>query len=825
MISATQPWSGNYLASPTIWASAHTTQFTRPGKSRHLTQGRGAGELVGGGTYVSFFDPEQRDLTIVIESAGQAVGSFCDHNCNGVCNYKPATSAQNATFVLSNLKLGGSKLVLWRSQLGGGVTEAHLFEQLADVPIVDGKLAILVETDAIYTLSTIRTASKAGGSPPTIPPSAPFPLPYSDDFETTAPPRAARYWSDMDGGFEIAPSAAAAAPPGAKNHHRSNHRRQGKGNQVLKQTVTKKPCCNFIAKLDGPMPLSIIGSSAWENVKAAISIFVPAGWALFGLRAKFAAGSFFAGGLGTPSGLFLALDQHGYQLVTSPAAVAGGLKWPCPPPCLASGTFSTNSSWREVMLSTTDRTAHYSVDGASVRHVSLPPTVATGAGFAAIASSYTEVEFDNFNIEPSSSGLASRCLAAPAAGHKLVVVGCGEPAADKGAKWHIDTGDNGTGPISLRSDSSLCLVPGVDVRVVAETGHNKRASAAAADANTTAAEEREEATSATATSALPTNATWPSAANALVWNTSTHGHGVTIVYSNDSHCATWRTSPGKPGCDAVALAAVPMAGDNTSSFWVSLEAPKPKAGDVTAASGGLGGDGQTNEIVVGGGSAGQFVDIGWCTPNIDVSGKTWMGWQKGKAWVYRGDNGYFKYADGKQDQGSAYGLAFGVGSNITATRHSPTSLEFFIDGKSNGKITLAAAQALPVDAVPCAGACASSSMGLTSGSAPPSPFPPTPPPPPPPTPIVSVVLAKCVAGDPLQQWRYDAVGARISHDSGGSLVMTSVPGASVGDFAEVTLDPKAASSLWWSADEAMGYIHSSSNRPMTCNCLAVCGGC
>lgn len=33
----------------------------------------------------------------------------------------------------------------------------------------------------MYTLSMMRTATKAGGKPPRIPPSAPFPLPYLDE--------------------------------------------------------------------------------------------------------------------------------------------------------------------------------------------------------------------------------------------------------------------------------------------------------------------------------------------------------------------------------------------------------------------------------------------------------------------------------------------------------------------------------------------------------------------------------------------------------------------------------------------------------------------
>lgn len=35
-------------------------------------------------------------------------------------------------------------------------------------------------------------------------------------------------------------------------------------------------------------------------------------------------------------------------------------------------------------------------------------------------------------------------------------------------------------------------------------------------------------------------------------------------------------------------------------------------------------------------SAGSgWVDIGWCDPSVSLNGSIWMGWQHGKAWVYR----------------------------------------------------------------------------------------------------------------------------------------------------------------------------------------------
>ena len=46
---------------------AHTTQFTKPGY-HYLPQGSGAGHLMGGGSYVTFIDPDTKDFTIVIET-------------------------------------------------------------------------------------------------------------------------------------------------------------------------------------------------------------------------------------------------------------------------------------------------------------------------------------------------------------------------------------------------------------------------------------------------------------------------------------------------------------------------------------------------------------------------------------------------------------------------------------------------------------------------------------------------------------------------------------------------------------------------------------
>ena len=49
LMYAWQPWSGHFAIPPTVWATAHTTQFVEPGwKLLHS----GSGDLTFGGSFV-----------------------------------------------------------------------------------------------------------------------------------------------------------------------------------------------------------------------------------------------------------------------------------------------------------------------------------------------------------------------------------------------------------------------------------------------------------------------------------------------------------------------------------------------------------------------------------------------------------------------------------------------------------------------------------------------------------------------------------------------------------------------------------------------------
>ena len=117
---------------------------------------------------------------------------------------------------------------------------------------------------------------------------------------------------------------------------------------------------------------------------------------------------------------------------------------------------------------------------------------------------------------------------------------------------------------------------------------------------------------------------------------ATH-HGSGVVVSGSKACASWPpSSSGQHGCDEVAL----------------LDLGSSSSSSSTSTSSGGGGGGvvwpQSYWVVLSGHVV--WVDIGWCAPSLDVSGFTWMGWQPGKAFVYRA-SGLFKAANGSTDQG------------------------------------------------------------------------------------------------------------------------------------------------------------------------------
>jgi O-glycosyl hydrolase len=200
LATANTPWSGSYALGKNLWANAQVAQFTQPGW-KFLT-GSASGYLGGNranGSYISLKSTNNTDYSTVYETTG-------------------ATAAQTVNVTASGgLKTG--TVHVWSTDLGSS-NPADYFVKQADVNPASGSYSLTLQPNRIYTVTT--TTGQAKGTA-TGPASSALGLPYSDKFEGYGHGSEAKYFSDMQGSFEVRPCA------------------DGRGGQCLQQVAPVKP--------------------------------------------------------------------------------------------------------------------------------------------------------------------------------------------------------------------------------------------------------------------------------------------------------------------------------------------------------------------------------------------------------------------------------------------------------------------------------------------------------------------------------------------------------------------------------------------------------
>ncbi len=219
LMYANTPWSGSYNVQPAIWATAHTTQFAQPGW-RYLDSACGH---LNSGSFVTL--KSGSDYSIIIETAA-------------------ALSDQSVTFHITG-GLSTGTVHVWKSDAD------NQFIQQPDIVPVNGSLTITLSPGAIYSLTTTTGQSKGTAAPPTA---AAFPLPYSDNFENYSPGQGAKYFSAINGSFEIAACGG------------------GRSGQCLRQAVDNAPIPWHEV---GPAePASFLGSTNWTDYQVSADVFL-----------------------------------------------------------------------------------------------------------------------------------------------------------------------------------------------------------------------------------------------------------------------------------------------------------------------------------------------------------------------------------------------------------------------------------------------------------------------------------------------------------------------------------------------------------------------
>ena len=241
-MKANEPWSGYYEVWPTIWATAHTTQFTKAKQWQYLNTGCG------------LFEPSTYKGSIV---------TLKDKNS---AHWSMIVCTENAKTIEVNIEKGleNKKVYVWKSD------KENQFIELTSIVPQKRSFVLKLDPKSIYSLTTTTGQQKGSYN---IPKAKAFPFPYKEDYEDRAVGDLPKYHSDQKGSFEIA--------------------LKEDGTKCLKQ-IAPEPGYDWMRIYRRPnvKPHTLIGDVKWKNFTCSADIYIKDGHVELGGRVK---GSFLRG--------------------------------------------------------------------------------------------------------------------------------------------------------------------------------------------------------------------------------------------------------------------------------------------------------------------------------------------------------------------------------------------------------------------------------------------------------------------------------------------------------------------------------------------------
>jgi hypothetical protein len=222
-MKANTPWSGHYTVQPPLWIDAHVNQFARPGWK--FINGGSRFFSHEGWSVMTLEDPQMDDYSIIIETM-------------------EARESHTVRFVLKGLP--AKPLAVWQSAF-----KQFLFMRQADINPRQDTFTLTVQPGAIYSLTTTRGQHK-GVPPHAIPPAAPFPSVWRDDFDHDSLNREPPFFINYHGAFEVT----------SDGHS---------GNRCLKQ-YSRRQGINWFHQ---PYPRVLFGDSSWKDTRMSVDFRIP----------------------------------------------------------------------------------------------------------------------------------------------------------------------------------------------------------------------------------------------------------------------------------------------------------------------------------------------------------------------------------------------------------------------------------------------------------------------------------------------------------------------------------------------------------------------
>ncbi len=220
LMTAGQPWSGQYSIGASTWATAHVTQFAQPGWK--FLNDSASGYLGGNrtnGSYISLKSPNNTDYSTVYETT--------------------TTNAAQTVNVTVSGGLSTGTVHVWSTDLSS-TDPAGYFVKQADITPANGSYSLTLQPNRIYTVTTTTGQGKGTA---TSPAPGTLSLPYSDNFDGYANRSEAKYFSDMQGSYEVRDCAA------------------GRSGRCLQQVAPVQP----INWQDDSDAFTLVGDPSWSN--------------------------------------------------------------------------------------------------------------------------------------------------------------------------------------------------------------------------------------------------------------------------------------------------------------------------------------------------------------------------------------------------------------------------------------------------------------------------------------------------------------------------------------------------------------------------------
>ncbi|MDX3243802.1 RICIN domain-containing protein [Streptomyces sp. ME18-1-4] len=349
LLTANQPWSGNYFVGRSIWAMAQTTQFTSPGWKYLDTATGYLGGNRANGSYVSYAAPDKSAWSTVFETMD-------------------ATASQTVTLNVTG-SLPGGTLHVWSTDLSQpGKATPHMVKN-ADLTATGGTYTLTLAPGQIYTVTT-TTGQGAGSTTP--PQRSQLALPYSDSFAGYSTGQEAKYFATMNGAFQSAPCTG------------------GRSGQCLRQTASGTPI-SWVNQ-PGPQPYTIMGDTGWSNYTVSSDV----------LLEKSGSAAEILGRVGTQATNNGGLNAYHLRLSDTGAwsLMKTNTSWTWT--TLASGTVTApgTNTWHNLALSFQGSTITAKIDGTTVGTLT---DTSYGGGLAGLGTAgYYPVQYSNLSITPGT---------------------------------------------------------------------------------------------------------------------------------------------------------------------------------------------------------------------------------------------------------------------------------------------------------------------------------------------------------------------------------------------------------------------------------------